>query len=143
MRLVTDDVMVTVCAWWDGPRTRELVDRQLDEDAALVRGRRWIWVYHGPPDGSPTSWTGTRHYGDEELGAWIERHGPDIVVCGHVHESPFAPDGSWIDRIGSTLVLNAGRQLGPVPTSIELDTDTGTVRWSSVEGVEERSLAGA
>jgi hypothetical protein len=60
-----------------------------------------------------------------------------------VHESPFAPDGSWIDRIGSTLVLNSGREIGPVPPHIEVDTDTGTVRWSSSEGVDERTLAGA
>jgi Icc-related predicted phosphoesterase len=143
MRLVTDDLIVTVCPWWDGPRTCEVVDRQLTEDAALVGGRRWIWVYHAPPEDSPTSWTGRRHYGDEELGAWIERFGPDIVICGHVHESPFAPDGSWIDRIGSTLVLNSGREIGPVPPHIEVDTDTGTVRWSSSEGVDERTLAGA
>jgi Icc-related predicted phosphoesterase len=139
---LTEDVMVTVCPWWDGPLTREVVDRQLAEDAALVGDRRWIWVYHAPPDASPTSWTGKRHYGDEELVGWIGQHGPDIVLCGHVHQSPFASDGAWIDRIGSTLVLNAGRQIGPVPTCVELDTEAGVARWSSLAGVEERTFAG-
>jgi Icc-related predicted phosphoesterase len=134
--------MLTVCPWWDGPLTRQVVDRQLADDAALVGDRRWIWVYHAPPDASPTSWTGKRHYGDEELVAWIEQHRPAIVLCGHVHQSPFAVDGSWIDRIGSTMVFNAGRQIGPVPTHIELDTETATARWSSLEGIEERSFAG-
>ena len=96
-------------------------------------------MYHAPPDASPTSWTGKRHYGDEELVAWIEQHRPRLVLCGHVHQSPFASGGGWIDRIGSTLVLNAGRQRGPVPTCIELDTDAGTRGWSSFEGVEERA----
>jgi hypothetical protein len=59
-----------------------------------------------------------------------------------VHQSPFAVDGSWIARIGSTMVFNAGRQIGPVPTHIELDTETATARWSSLEGIEERSFAG-
>ncbi len=51
------------------------------------------------------------------------------------------PDGAWIDRIGSTRVLNAGRQMGPVPSHIELDTWTGLARWISYEGVDERPFA--
>jgi Icc-related predicted phosphoesterase len=139
--LGTERELVTVCPWWDGPRTRQVVDRQLAEDATLVGDRRWIWVYHAPPDESPTSWTGKRHYGDKELVGWIEQHRPSIVLTGHVHQSPFASDGAWIDRIGSTLVLNAGRQIGPVPTHIELDTLVELARWSSLAGVEERSFA--
>jgi Icc-related predicted phosphoesterase len=139
--VLTDRAIVTVCPWWDGPRTREVVDRQLAADAALVGDRQWIWVYHAPPDSSPTSWTGKRHYGDAELVAWIEQHRPSIVLCGHVHQSPFASGGAWIDRIGSTLVFNAGRQRGPIPTCIELDTDAELARWSSLAGVEERRFA--
>jgi Icc-related predicted phosphoesterase len=141
-RFETGQDVVTVCPWWDGPRTSELVDRQLAEDAAIVGDRRWIWAYHAPPDASPTSWTGKRHYGDEELLAWIKLHRPDIVMCGHVHQAPFAADGGWSDRIGETLVLNAGRERGYIPAHIDLDTDTGVARWSSSEGVEERALVG-
>ena len=137
----TTSVMVTVCPWWDGPQTREVVDRQLTHDAVLVGDRQWVWVYHAPPDASPTSWTGKRHYGDGDLVAWIEEHRPDIVLSGHVHQSPFMAGGSWIDRIGATTIVNAGRQPGPVPTSIEIDTDAAVLRWSSYEGVDERPLA--
>jgi Icc-related predicted phosphoesterase len=137
----TDDEVVTVCAWWDGPRSRELVDDQLARDAALVAGRRWIWVYHAPPDASPTSWTGARHYGDADLVKWIEEHRPDLVLCGHVHQSPFSSAGAWVDEVGSTIVMNAGHQIGPTPTHIEIDTNAGVARWSSMEGVEERTLA--
>lgn len=139
--LATEHELVTVCPWWDGPHTREVVGRQLSDDAARVGDRKWIWVYHAPPDASPTSWTGTRHYGDEDLVRWIEAFHPDIVVCGHVHQSPFSSDGAWIDRIGSTLVLNAGRQIGPVPTHIELDTETELARWTSLAGIEETTFA--
>lgn len=139
-RLEADEVLVTVCPWWDGPRSRAVVDRQLAADAVRRDGRPWIWAYHAPPDDSPTSWTGKRHYGDADLGRWIEQHEPSLVVCGHVHQSPFASAGSWADRIGSTLVVNAGRQIGPVPCRIELDTDAGVARWTSLAGVQERAL---
>ncbi|HEV7523330.1 MAG TPA: metallophosphoesterase [Acidimicrobiia bacterium] len=140
-RFETDQLLMTVCAWWDGPRTREVVDRQLAADALLVGDRRWIWAYHAPPDASPTSWTGARHYGDTDLVAWIEQYRPDAVLCGHVHQAPFATEGGWVDRIGTTLVLNPGRQPGPVPTCVELDLTSGRVRWQSAEGAEERAFA--
>src|SRR4029078_10974584 len=47
-RLETEQVFVTVCQWWDGPRTREVVGEQLAADAELVGSRQWIWVYHAP-----------------------------------------------------------------------------------------------
>jgi len=140
-RVVTDDVFVTVCPWWDGPLTRAVVDAALAADAGDVGARMWIWAYHAPPDDSPTSWTGRRHYGDADLNGWIVRHVPDVVLCGHVHQSPFAEGGRWADRIGTTLVVNSGREPGPVPTHIVIDTDARLARWSSSEGVDELSFA--
>jgi Icc-related predicted phosphoesterase len=140
-RVAFDDTLITVCPWWDGPRTRDLVDRQLADDAAAVGDRDWIWVYHAPPDASPTSWTGKRHYGDTELSAWIDRHRPHLVLCGHVHQAPFADDGGWADRVGSTWVVNAGRQIGPVPAHVIVDTRTGRASWTSLDGVDELVLA--
>ena len=101
-----------------------------------------MWVYHWPPLGSPTCWTGRRHYGDDELGGWIDEHRPDVVLTGHVHEPPFKPDGGWADRIGDTWVFNAGRQIGPSPTRIELDLDEQRATWMSLLGTEEIGLAG-
>jgi Icc-related predicted phosphoesterase len=136
----TDRELVTVCPWWDGPRTRADVDAQLAADAGAVDGRRWIWAYHAPPDASPTSWTGKRHYGDEDLRRWIEQHSPDLVLCGHVHQSPFETPGGWMDRIGGTVVVNAGRQPGTEPTRIEIDTDADVAAWRSYLGIDERAL---
>jgi len=140
-RLDTPHVMMTVCPWWDGPNSCAAIDRQFAEDAALVGDRLWIWVYHSPPVDSPTSWTGRRHYGDQELVDWIGRYEPAVVLCGHVHQAPFVRNGSWIDRVGSTVVFNSGRQIGPVPTHIEIDTDNRLATWSSLAGVEERAFA--
>jgi Icc-related predicted phosphoesterase len=123
------DDLVSVCAWWEGPETLRLVEQQLAVDAAQPREGAWIWAYHSPPDASPTSWSGARHYGDDVLNRLIDEHRPDLVLTGHVHEAPFRPDGSWYDRVGSTLVLNAGRQTGPVPAHLIVDTAAREVAW--------------
>ena len=130
--------LVTVCPWWDGPLTRDssTVSSPRTRHSSVIGGGSGCTTRrptHRRRAGPASGTTATPN-----SSAWIEQYQPRIVLCGHVHQSPFAPDGSWIDRIGSTLVFNAGRQIGPVPTRIELDTETGTARWSSMEGVEER-----
>lgn len=136
------ETLVTLCPWWDGPLGRAALETQLAADA-VRRPLHWLWVYHWPPLGSPTCWTGKRHYGDAELGGWIGRFAPDMVLAGHVHEPPFKPAGSWADRIGSTWVFNAGRQIGPVPAHIELDLAAGSAVWRSMLGQEHLRLSDA
>jgi len=138
-RLDVDDTRITVCAWWDGPSTRADVDRQLATDAE-ERPARWIWIYHFPPDGSPVSWTGERHIGDADLNGWVDQHQPDLVLTGHIHESPFKPGGSWAARLGETWVLNAGHEWGPVPAHVLVDTDAGTAEWWSATGHDTAQL---
>jgi Icc-related predicted phosphoesterase len=136
------DARVTICPWWDGPVGRAAVESRLTDEATR-RPARWIWIYHWPPLGSPTCWTGRRHYGDTELGGWIARFAPDLVLTGHVHEPPFKPAGAWADRIGATWVFNPGRQVGPVPTHIVIDLDAGSATWRSLMGEEQLRLADA
>jgi len=140
--LIVGDTLITVCPWWDGPAGRAALDERLAADGAR-RPARWIWVYHWPPLGSPTCWTGKRHYGDADVAAWIAQHRPDIVLAGHVHEPPFKPTGAWADRVGDTWVFNAGRQIGPVPAHIVLDLDAGTASWRSLLGQESLRLDAA
>lgn len=140
MSLVLGDTLVTICPWWDGPLGRDAVEAQLAADAAR-RPARWLWVYHWPPSGSPTCWTGRRDYGDADLGGWIARFAPDFVLCGHVHQPPFRHDGAWADRIGPTWVFNPGRQIGPVPAHVELDLAAGAASWRSLMGEEALDLA--
>ena len=139
-RVRVGDDLVSACAWWEGPATRRELEEQLAADAAVARSGRWIWVYHSPPDESPTSWSGSRHYGDDVLNRLIAEHRPDLVLTGHVHEAPFRPAGSWHHRIGDTLVLNAGRQPGPVPAHLVVDTGAGEVSWWTFEGRGELEL---
>jgi hypothetical protein len=133
------DTRLTLCPWWDGPVGRAALDARLQAESA-TRPSRWIWVYHWPPMDSPTCWTGRRHYGDADLGAWIDRHRPEMVLTGHVHESPFKPAGAWADRRGATWVFNAGRQIGPVPAHVVIDLGARTATWRSMMGEETLSL---
>jgi Icc-related predicted phosphoesterase len=133
--VVCGDTLITVCPWWDGPNAKEKVARLLEADAEKPK-RAWHWVYHAPPEGSPTSWNGKRHYGDADLARWIAHYTPDIVYAGHIHEAPFKTGGSWADRIGDTWVFNSGRQIGPVPAHIVLDTEARTAAWFSLAGAE-------
>ena len=131
--------LFTVCPWWDGPKSRDRVAEQLGRDAARPK-HRWIWVYHSPPAGSPTSWVGKRHIGDEDLAAWIVQYAPDVVLTGHIHQSPFVANGSWVDRIGDTWVFNPGRQIGPDPARILFDDDPLAASWLSLAGAEGVAL---
>ena len=134
-----EDTLFTMCPWWDGPVTRAELGEQLAE-AAAKRGTRWIWLYHAPPDKSPISWAGTRYFGDAELSQWIERFQPELVLCGHVHESPFVPNGSWVDRIGKTWVFNTGHEPGPIPPHIIIDTEAEEAVWFSSAVVQSVRL---
>lgn len=135
------DTLVTICAWWDGPATKDEIAALLARDAAIEKDH-WIWVYHAPPADSPVSWAGSRHFGDRDLVAWIEEFGPDIVFSGHVHQSPFIAEGSWVDRIGDTWVFNTGRQPGDLPAHIIIDEDEAQAVWFSMEGAQIVSLDG-
>ena len=132
--------LVTICAWWDGAESRAEVEQLLAQDAAREK-RQWIWIYHSPPEGSPVSWTGQKSAGDEVLTEWIARFAPDVVLSGHIHNAPFYADGAWIDRLGKTWVLNAGRQIGPKPSYVILDFDKMSARWVSAEEEGSRELA--
>jgi Icc-related predicted phosphoesterase len=131
-------MVITVLPWWDGPVARADCERLLDR---VDRGEaeRWVWVYHSPPE-SRLSWTGSRHFADVTVAEWIERWHPDAVLCGHIHQAPFSPEGSWVDSVGGAWVFNPGKQDGPEPTSVEIDLDLRLARWSSRLGHEDRKL---
>jgi Icc-related predicted phosphoesterase len=129
------DVVVTICPWWDGPNAKRAIAAQFERDTNNQR-KTWIWVYHAPPSGSPTSWDGRKFYGDDELSDWIGHYQPDLVFTGHIHQAPFTQDGSWADRIGSTWVFNCGQQIGPTPAHIIIDTDAREAIWISLAGAE-------
>jgi Icc-related predicted phosphoesterase len=129
----------TLCPWWDGPVTRAAVADQLAA-AGVDRPSRWVWLYHSPPAGTVLCHDGRREFPDHDLAAWIDEHRPDLVLCGHIHQAPWVEGGSWHARLGDTWVFNAGKQPGPIPPHITIDTDTGNAEWYGVYDVESLSL---
>jgi Icc-related predicted phosphoesterase len=133
------DLKITACPWWYGPASRAELEILLESEAATNRGR-WIWVHHAPPAGARICWSKKRNLGDPFLFEWINRFQPDLVLSGHIHNAPFYPEGSWIDRIGETWVFNPCRDLGRIPAHLNLDFDAMSAEWISVEGKATRQL---
>ncbi len=136
---VFGDFCFSILPWWETLAQKATIQQQLEMQSHFVEGRDWIWVYHSPPKGSPVAWNGSEDWGDVLLNQLAGKYAPRMVLCGHVHQAPFYADGAWMDEIGSSLFFNGGRQLGAVPTFIEIDTDKGEARWVSAEGVEEEN----
>ena len=130
----------SVLPWWEGESLRGKIEDQLRRDADLVGDRRWVWIYHPPPHDTAVSRERGRDHGDPYLNKWIDRFNPFMVMGGHVHGAPFDKDGAWIDHVGSTWVLNAGRQIGPVPTCIAIDLENEMATWASLAGAERAVL---
>ena len=127
---------LSVCPWWDGPATREAMQRFLRAERTSAP-RPWLWIHHAPPHGVGVSWTGKEHAGDAFLVDLIRELAPDFVFSGHIHNSPFRTGGAWASRIGQTWVFNAGKQLGAPPAHITLDLEKRSACWVSQAGVEE------
>ena len=135
-----DDLLISVCPWWDGPESREDMAQMLEKHSHLPH-KKWVWIHHAPPDKCRVSWTGKRHGGDKFLNGLIERYEPTFVISGHIHTAPFYQVGGWVDRLHNTWVCNPGSQPGPVPTTIQLDLEKMSAIFDSSEGRETADLS--
>ncbi|MEM9016446.1 MAG: metallophosphoesterase [Verrucomicrobiota bacterium] len=137
----SDKLRILALPWWSGDEEKARVENWLALQAGTGEKKLTIWVHHVPPSGARVSWTGKRDAGSETLAAWINRFEPDLVFSGHVHNAPYyAPEGSWHDQVGGTLVINGGRQIGDQPVTVELEVDRGELRWCSLEGSETEMI---
>lgn len=134
-----DDIFISICPWWSGRNSQFDVIEQLERDAKRST-ERWIWIHHAPPEQSPTSWDGRNCYGAEDLRDWITQFQPDLVLSGHIHQSPYVKDGSWVDRIGKTWIFNGGHQPGRVPSHVLIDLDINMAFWKSAYGAQTTPL---
>lgn len=132
----------SICPWWDGPAGKAFVEAFLESEAARA-GDNWFVIHHAPPSESRIAWTGKRDFGDASLRDFILRHGPRIVLSGHIHNAPFRQGGSWYDRIAGTYVFNAGYQMGELPPYLVFDLQESGVFWGSLAGEESVSFAPA
>jgi Icc-related predicted phosphoesterase len=86
----------------------ELADEELarraEEAFAAVEGARLtVFCPHAPPfDTACDRLRSGEHVGSPVIRAVVEREQPDVVVCGHIHES------RGTDAIGRSLIVNPG-----------------------------------
>lgn len=133
-----DQVRILSLPWWESEEDRDRIESWLDEQVNENDLRPVFWVNHAPPMGAKISWNGKRDLGDKHLVGWIERWRPTAVISGHIHNAPYYPDGSWIDKVGDTVVINGGRQIGEKPATIEIEMTEGVIVWCGMEGCEEQ-----
>ena len=79
----------------------------LDETFAAHEGelenKAWALVSHAPPLNTQCDRiTSGPHVGSAAVRAFIEKHQPDLCLCGHIHES------AALDTLGSTIIANPG-----------------------------------
>lgn len=140
-RYDSEQICILSLPWWEGDDERARLGEWLEKHYGEERSKPVIWVYHAPPLGTKTSWNGKRDLGDAAIVEWIKAYSPALVMSGHIHNAPYYPEGSWMDRIGSTIITNGGRQTGEAPATIVLELESGSITWCGMEGCEEREIA--
>ncbi|OFW72752.1 MAG: hypothetical protein A2Y55_00375 [Actinobacteria bacterium RBG_16_68_12] len=86
----------------------EIPDHELGRRAAaglaeVGGGRVLIFCPHAPPHGTACDRLRSgEHVGSPALRALVEREQPDLVLCGHIHES------RGEDTIGTSRIVNPG-----------------------------------
>lgn len=79
-----------------------------------------IVLSHYPPKGAVDRVDLGMRVGSPELRDLIEKYGPLLVVCGHIHED------AGVDRIGKTVVVNTAM------TNVLVEIENGEVNVSLV-----------
>jgi Icc-related predicted phosphoesterase len=81
----------------------EYARRGADGLAEIAASRVRIFCPHAPPyDTACDRLSSGEHVGSPALRKLVEREQPDLVLCGHIHES------RAIDQLGATTVVNPG-----------------------------------
>lgn len=67
------------------------------------QGKKLVLVTHGPPYGTKIDLLNERHVGNMDYRVFIERIKPNVVICGHLHET-----AGVLDKIGKTKLIHPG-----------------------------------
>lgn len=107
----------------------------------------WLVLHHEPP--ADTSVGGMN--GNEWIANRITEASPSYLLSGHIHNQPYFPHGSWLDRMRRTWCFNPGQPPKKpswiAPNHIILDTQAQSATWcywnpkEKKEKSETRSLA--
>jgi Icc-related predicted phosphoesterase len=106
----------------------EELERRLEAAFAGVRDTRLrIFCPHAPPHGTACDRLSSgEHVGSAVVRAFVEREQPDLVLCGHIHES------RGLDELGSSRIVNPGPVAAGHYAVVETNGELG-VRLDQVE----------
>jgi len=99
----------------------ELPDEELERRiargfAAVEACRVKVFCPHAPPRGTACDLLpGGEHVGSAVIRTFVEREQPDVVLCGHIHES------RGTDAIGRSRIVNPGPVTAGHYAVVELD----------------------
>ncbi len=84
--------------------TEHEIERRLQTGYDMVKDSPiTVCVPHSPPmDTSLDRISAGKHVGSKAIRKFIEKHRPDVVVCGHIHEA------RGQDALGKTRMVNCG-----------------------------------
>jgi Icc-related predicted phosphoesterase len=84
-----------------------------------IGAARWkIFVPHAPPKGTRLDKILMgKHVGSLAVREFVELHQPDVLVCGHIHES------RGLDALGKTQMVNCGAAARGYYAVIEIADD--------------------
>jgi len=80
-------------------------------------------VTHDPPYGTQLDRTSGKHVGSRAVLSFIKKHQPDILLCGHIHES------KGKDYIGKTRAVNPGPFGSGGYALVEYDNNTVDIHF--------------
>ena len=84
----------------------------------IAHAHRHVVLAHAPPrDGRLDRTFLGQHVGSTALRQFIEKHQPDLVVCGHVHEA------RGVELLGRTTVVNCGAASTGRYALVQIDLD--------------------
>jgi uncharacterized protein len=79
--------------------------------ARQLEGKKVVLMLHGPPHGTKADKMAMGYVGNKSFAKFIKEHQPELVICGHIHET-----FGRRDTIGKSKVINPG----PIGEMIEL-----------------------
>lgn len=69
----------------------------------IMEGKKTILLFHGPPHGTKVDHLAMGYAGNKSFTKFIKKEKPDLVLCGHLHETFHTRD-----KIGKTIIVNPG-----------------------------------
>lgn len=113
-------VIETIPNWQDHLLRRGTIEEDMKN---LTADEKTVMAIHGPPVNMGLDICADgRQVGSKSIRDWIERTAPGLVLCGHIHESPWRSE-VWKSRAhNGTMVIQPG-QHQEYTVLVEVDLD--------------------